>query len=562
MANILLLDDSEVAGRAMRGVLAHGSHRCMVVTDAATAWTFIRENVKIDVLFLELKLKGENGLRFIQRLRDDPFLKDLPVVVYTNVTEQPVVKAALALKIRNYLVKPYHEESIHAEITKAGANPWRAMQFEEEKSFCVQMCIKPDDLRKMRRDLMNAIEEARAAIEPLADGHQHPEVFERTHHLVELAESAGVWSVVEFLNDLNSKLEAGFWDTLKGAVEGLAFAWKLIFCHLNPLHVPEGFTSEQERKEKNEARERERWLGTDVKLSGPLVTQKDVEVQIDALPGCPVIDTAAATFQMTADGKASSLNHVVDLVVRDPGLCTQVLIAVNHLERDDPTTIDDPRQAVSLLGEIKLNALGKALPLVEERFMRIPPITWPHFWMFQVGVAQMSHFTAKYLNFRGLLGNVYTAGLLHDVGKLLLLRIYPYAFQAIAGYARKEGVPLHEAERKYLGCTTRMMGDYFATKQGLPAVFASVIRWVETPTTATDNEEIVAVVSLARDICLHSHVGYCGDTPKDHCPPISETEAWRVLQDKVFPSFDLRKFEAQAHAFAQELKSNLSGRLK
>lgn len=284
-----------------------------------------------------------------------------------------------------------------------------------------------------------------------------------------------------------------------------------------------------------------------------------MENQLDALPGCPVIDTVAAGFQMTADGRASSLIHLMDIVAKDPGLCTQVLVAANHLEREDPTPIEDPRLGVSLLGEIKLNSMAKSLPLIEERCMHFPPITWAHFWMFQVGVAQLAQYTARYLEFRGLVANAFTAGLLHDLGKLLLLRIYPYAFQAMVTYARKENVPLQEAEKKYLGCTTRTMGDHFALKNALPQVYCSVIRWVETPEEATDDADMVAVVSLARHVCLHNHVGYCGDTPKDHCPPVEETAAWRVLQGKVFPSFDLKSFETQAHAYCHELKQTLSG---
>ena len=560
MANILLLDDSEVAGRAMRGILARGNHRCAVVEESTAAWNFIREHVKVDLLFLELKLKGENGIRLIQRLRDDAFLKTLPIVVYTGVSEQKVVRAALSLKVQNYLIKPYHEDAIYAEIVKAGANPWRNLHFEEEKSYCVQACISPDDLRKMRRDLMTSIEEARQAFKEIADGHQHPEAFERITMLVENAEAAGVWGVVEYLNGLRGKLEAGFWDCFKPSPDDLAYAWRLIFCHLNPGHVPEGFTSDHERKEKQEARERDRWLGTDVKASGPIVKQKEVENQLDALMGCPVIDTVAAAFQMTADGRAASLTHVMDIVAKDPGLCAQVLIAANHLEREDPTSIEDPRLAVSLLGEIKLSSMAKAVPLVEEKYMHFPPISWANFWMFQVGVAQLAQYTVKYLEFRGLVANAFTAGLLHDLGKLLLLRIYPYAFQAMVTYAKKENVPLQEAEKRYLGCTTRLMGDHFALKNGLPRVYSSVIRWVETPEEATDDADMVAVVSLARLVCLHNHVGYCGDTPKDHCPPIAETAAWRMLRDKVFPSFDLKNFEAQAHAFCRELKQSLSGR--
>jgi hypothetical protein len=54
-------------------------------------------------------------------------------------------------------------------------------------------------------------------------------------------------------------------------------------------------------------------------------------------------------------------------------------------------------------------------------------------------------------------------------------------------------------------------------------------------------------------------VGHCGDTPGDACPPIANTAAWEVLQGRIFPSFDLRKFESQAHAYCKELRMSLIG---
>ncbi|MDD2765202.1 MAG: HDOD domain-containing protein [Opitutaceae bacterium] len=559
MANILLLDSSDVAGRAMHGILTHANHRCAAVTGSAEAWRFIREHVQVDLLFLELKLKGENGLTFIQRLRGDVFLKHLPVVIYTSVGDQPVVKAALALKIQNYLIKPYHEELVYTEIAKAGANPWRNLHFEEEKSFCAQMNIAPQDLRGMRQDLLPAVDGLREMWTAMADDLQHPEVFAQISDLAEKAEAAGVWVAVEYLEELRGRLETGAWAELKKSPDDLGYVRRLIFCQLNPGHVPEGFLSDQERKEQQGTQERDRWVRTDVTLNGPMAKQAEVEQQIDALSGCPVIGTVAAQFQMTADGRASSLNRVMDLVAQDPGLSAQILIAANRLERDMPSPIEDPRVAVGLLGEIRLNAMAKALPGVEERWIYAPPITWPHYRMFQLAVARVALFTAEYLELRGLTANAYTAGLLHDLGRLLLLRLYPYAFQAMVAYARREAVPLPEAERRYLDCTTRAMGEYFARKHGLPRIYRNVIHWVETPGEAIEDVEMVGVVSLARHICRYHRVGYGGDAVGEAGPPIAEAAAWPLLQERVFPSFSLRKFDAEVHVFCADLRQTLTG---
>ncbi len=58
MANILLLDDNEVAGRAMDGILARGGHAGFVAKTVDDAWRMLREGVMFDLVFLELRLAG------------------------------------------------------------------------------------------------------------------------------------------------------------------------------------------------------------------------------------------------------------------------------------------------------------------------------------------------------------------------------------------------------------------------------------------------------------------------------------------------------------------------
>jgi len=46
---------------------------------------------------------------------------------------------ALDLRVQNFLIKPYNDDAIYAEIAKGTSNPWRARHFEEENSFCKLM---------------------------------------------------------------------------------------------------------------------------------------------------------------------------------------------------------------------------------------------------------------------------------------------------------------------------------------------------------------------------------------------------------------------------------------
>jgi CheY-like chemotaxis protein/HD-like signal output (HDOD) protein len=559
MANILLLDDSDVAGRAMRGILGKAGHRCIVAAEPDEAWRLLREGVVLDIVFVEIKVANDTGMSFVQRVREDPFWKNLPLVVYTIDTEAKQVRKALSLKVQNYLVKPYNDQVIYAEIAKAMTNPWRNLHFEEPKSFCAQMGLNVEALGKMRRQLMLAFDEAVNTFPLWAQARENSEVFARLDALANDAEAAGVWAGVDYLRELRAQAEAGNWAVFKSSAEYLDYASRLIFCQLNASYVPEVLKPQEERDEAKHAAERARWMHTDVDISGPLVSQETIEKEIKALQGCPAIDTAAAAFMMAADGRASSMSRVMELVQEDPGLCAQVLIAANRLEHDDLTSIEDPKAAVTMMGEIKLNALAKSTLTIDEKYLRVPPLTWANYWMYLIGVAKVSQFICQYLEFTYLASTAYTAGLIHDLGKLLLLKMHPWAVGAIATHARDKKLMLHEAEKKYIGCTTRDIAVQFATLNRIPPVYTHVIRFVETPEATSEHVDLVAMVSLARHVCLHNRVGHCGDTPTDASPPIANTPAWHVMQSRLFPSFDLRKFEAQAHAYCRELRLTLLG---
>lgn len=564
MAYILLVDPDEVARRAMKGILARGNHRFVAVDNGADAWDFVNRNVKVDLLVVEMALEGDGGLSFIQRLKADPCLKLLPIIVYTAKSDRDTVKKVLTLKAQNFLIKPYHDEAIFAEIAKALANPWRAQHFEEEKSFCQMTGLTPETLHKMLEELRTALPLAREPLKKWADMRAIQLACDELAILSTKAEAAGAWGAVEYLKQLTEHIQASRWPEFEQDLGRLEFASQLIFRHLNASLIPEDFLTTQELNAETDARARAVWFNAAAEKRFPVVGWNQLQLEIENLAGCPVIESALASFQMTATGHPTSLNPLMDLVDRDPGLAAQVLIATNklkHSHQNEVSVIEDPRLAIGLLGEVRLAAQAKAMIAAEERLMSAPPLcSWPHFWMFQLGTARIARYTCRYLELHDTESLAYTAGLMHDLGKLLLLRLHPFAFQAILAHARQNETTLAVAERRFLGVTTHEMAAHFAEKHGLPRRLTNVMRWVDTPTEATEDIELVAIVSLARSLCRNNHVGFCGDSAREVIP-LGETAEWQILRNSVFPSFDLKKFEAKVHSECRELKQELHGRL-
>ena len=563
MANILLVDPADVARKALKGILARGGHRLACVGTAAEALDFIRANVLVDLVIVELVLEGEGGLDFVQRLQLDCFLKLMPLVIYTGTVDREKVHRAISLKVQNFLVKPYRDEIVFAELAKSLANPWRSRHFEEERSFCATMGYKPDELRRMLEQLRQALTDTRPLLLTATETRSGKETCDHLTDLASQAEAAGAWGLVDYTNELMELVKKGSWSMYVSALDLFDFASQMIFRHLEPNLLPEGYVTDDERQAKEDAKMRAFWFDAPAEHRLPVVTWPELQAQLDRLSGCPVIDTVAAGFQMAATGHPSSLTPIMDLAEKDPGLAAQLLIAVNalrHTEEDASSSVEDPRNAVSLLGEERLATMAKGLVTVEERRMHLPPFTWPQFWLFQVGVAAMARYICQFLEMPSLESRAHTAGMLHDIGKLLLVRLQPLGFHAIFDYARRERISLREAEQKFLGCTTTALAVYFAEKHGLPICDVNVMRWVDDPAQATADQDLVAIVAFARELCQRNTVGWNGDTIPATFPPLEDTPAWRVLAPQVFPGFNLKNFEASIRGKSVAFKHELNGR--
>ena len=548
----------------MRGLLERGNHRFAAVESEGQAWDFVRENLQIDLVIIELQLQGSLGVDLLQRLRGDSQLPEMPVLIYTARADRNTVKRCLELKVQNFLIKPYEEEQLFQEIGKALTHPWRASLFEEESSFCRMMGYRSDELREEIRGVGKGVDAILPELRIWAEDERVSGIPDRVHELREAAERAGTWGVVAALNGLEECVKAGRRPRLGAAIDSLALSGRFIDLRLAADTPCLGFMSERESGEREAEALRAVWLNAPAQGRCPILRWSQIEQRIDALPGFPVIDSVAAAFQMTATGQPSCMNPLMDLVARDSALSVQLLVAANkaHPAGAGESCIEDARSAVGQLGEMKVAALARNLVVVKQSTLEVPPsFNWPKFWMFNRGVARIAQLICHQLELYSMEPIARTAGELHDIGKLLLAHLEPIGFQIIIEHARTHRLPLREVEPLFVDSTTAQMGAHFADKFGLSRRLAHVIRWIDDPAAATEDARLVAVVSLARAFCEHNGVGASGEYRDPGQPFLADrTKAWAVLEDCVFPSFNLREFERLINARCRVLRMDLAGR--
>jgi len=253
--------------------------------------------------------------------------------------------------------------------------------------------------------------------------------------------------------------------------------------------------------------------------------------------------------------------RLMDLVAGDPGLTAHVLGIVNRERNPETDEIDDPQVAVARLGEARLGAIARALPVADDRHLDLPGLNWPNYWIYQAAVGRVARFVCNYLELDHLAAPAATAGLLHDLGRLLLLKLNPHALRGVILRAREKRRPLGDVERELLGCSMRELAIAFAEAQKLPKSCRCVIRWLDAPGLATSHLDLIAIVAVARHLVCHAHIGAWPEPPGGAQMSLIATPAWHILRPRLFPSFDSRKFEVQAHAFCLTVRNDLSGRI-
>lgn len=561
MAKVLLLDDQEVAGRALQDILARGNHTCVVARDIPQAWQRLRASVDFDLAIVEIRLGPGSGLGFVERLCEDWLLRTLPVVIYTVENDPRQVRRALALNVQNYLLKPYDEPTLQKEIVRATGRCWRTAQFEDVAGWCERTGLPPEELALRRQTVRTAFAAAAKTFPRWAESRELHEVLPAIATLIEAAEAAGVRAGIDALRQLRERAEQERWSAFEGSGEQLAYVEKLVAWQVDPAGVDETAPAAAPTLTAADEAERNRWERIDPAAKLPLLRPDVLRREVTALAGCPVTRGAAAAFQMMTEGRFATMTRLMDLVSGDPGLTAHVLGVVNRERREDVDEIDDPQVAVARLGEARLAALARALPLADERLFDLPSLHWPGYWIFQATVGRVAHFICNYLDLDEIAPAAATAGLLHDLGRLLLLKLHPYALRGIILRSREKARPVGDVERDLLGCSTRDLALAFAEAQKLPASCRSVIRWVEAPALATSHLDLVAIVAVARHLVCHAHIGAWPEAPAGGQTPLVATPAWRILRPRLFPSFDARKFEVQAHAHCLTVRNELSGRI-
>lgn len=194
---------------------------------------------------------------------------------------------------------------------------------------------------------------------------------------------------------------------------------------------------------------------------------REIVSQIDSLPTLPAIYVELVDELKSEE---ASIDRIGTIIAKDIGLTTKILKTVNSSFFGLRQQIIHPAKAVSMLGL----DLIKAIVLTSGTFDKFKHVKVPGFSLEQMWEhAMLTGTFAKIIAQEGKLerqdaDTAFMAGLLHDIGKLLIAAHFPDSFAVIHKLAQKISIPIVEAEAKVIGTNHSCVGAYLLGLWGLP----------------------------------------------------------------------------------------------
>lgn len=219
---------------------------------------------------------------------------------------------------------------------------------------------------------------------------------------------------------------------------------------------------------------------------------KPARLSLVDLPSLPALLMEA--LQFASDDK--SLTVFADKISQDPPMVIRILRIANSPFYGMSREISSLRQAISLLGinRVRDMLLGvcfsKILPVRHKDF------DYPLFLHHSLAVADCVRQLASYTGIGQDIA--FSAGLLHDIGLLVIVLLFPDEFSRIINEPDSNRV---ETERRILGFDHMEIGGKAAMKWNLPVAIQEAIELHETQ-SADDSAKSLALLVYAANLLV------------------------------------------------------------
>jgi putative nucleotidyltransferase with HDIG domain len=249
------------------------------------------------------------------------------------------------------------------------------------------------------------------------------------------------------------------------------------------------------------------------------VDQETLRHRLARLKAVPTLPRVLETVVTALEDQEVDFERVADLIEVDQALTSQLLRLANSAFYGSQGAVGRVSQAMVVLGTVVSRSVVLSSAVLDIRRMDLHG-----FWEHSLGCAVAAGAIARVLGHESP-EEVTAAGLLHDIGKVVLYKELPDVFEVIVGRAAGEGRSFRDVERELLGLDHAEIAAWLVERWRFPACLAEPITLHHAPERARTARVETAVVHVANTLVRALGYGSGGDAGV----PAIDPAAWKRL---------------------------------
>jgi HD-like signal output (HDOD) protein len=222
--------------------------------------------------------------------------------------------------------------------------------------------------------------------------------------------------------------------------------------------------------------------------SRDLVRNPSIAATIARLRSLPSLPAVYSELTAALRSEMTSLAQIEQIIAKDPGMATKILQLANSAFIGVHGRVSSLRQAVSLIGVETVRTLSLSIHVFSQFdknsaiAVHLPPL-WEH----SVCVAAIAQrIAAQETGSKPMAEECFAAGLLHDMGKVILFAEKPKEYGEVLSKTGCDGGRIETREIEALGYSHAQLGGYLMSVWGLPTSLVQAVAFHHRPSEAID----------------------------------------------------------------------------
>ncbi len=250
------------------------------------------------------------------------------------------------------------------------------------------------------------------------------------------------------------------------------------------------------------------------------VKEEKIRRLSESLLGLAPLPTIIARIIGLIDDPRTTAKQLGRLITTDQVLATKILKMANSAFYGFPRRIGTIELSVVVLGFDTLKDVALSVSLLS-RFRPVflhDKFDMTRFWEHTITVGVACKMLARRFPHK-IRNEAFIIGLLHDIGKLVVIQHLKKEFEEILKLLENEEITYREAEKEVLGIDHTLIGSWLAEKSNLPTYIVESIASHHSPEKAKEMPALSYICHFADYLVKSMDIGFSGDTV---LPPVDK----------------------------------------